>query len=49
MTRQYKSKFEELSDQLLKLGKRQIDNNQTIEELKEQYERLNNDKNEIER
>lgn len=49
MTRQYKSMFEELTEQINKLERKVVDNNEIIEDLKEQYEKLNNEKLEIEK
>lgn len=49
MTRQYKSMFEELTENVNKLSREVVDNDHTIKDLKEQYEALTNEKNEIER
>lgn len=49
MTRQYKSMFEELTEQINKLERKVVDNNEIIDDLKEQYEKLNNEKMEIEK
>ncbi len=49
MTRQYKSMFEELTENVNKLSRDVVDNDHTIKDLKDQYEALTNDKNEIER
>jgi dynactin complex subunit len=49
MTRQYKSRFEELTEKE-KLLKREIDsNNDSIEELKDQYSKLEQEKMTIEK
>lgn len=49
MTRQYKSMFEELTEKINKLEREVVDNDETIGDLKEQYEKLNSDKLEIEK
>lgn len=49
MTRQYKSMFEELTEKINKLEREVVDNDETIADLKEQYEKLNNEKLEIEK
>ncbi|CDW73736.1 UNKNOWN [Stylonychia lemnae] len=49
MTRQYKSMFEELTEKINKLEREVVDNDETISDLKEQYEKLNNEKLEIEK
>lgn len=41
--------FEELTEKINKLEREVVDNDETISDLKEQYERLNNEKLEIEK
>ena len=41
--------FEELTEKINKLEREVVDNDETISDLKEQYEKLNNEKLEIEK
>ena len=49
MTRQYKSMFEELTEKINKLEREVVDNDEIIVDLKEKYEKMNNEKMEIEK
>jgi predicted RNase H-like nuclease (RuvC/YqgF family) len=49
MTRQYKSMFEELTEKINKLERQVVDNDETIGDLKEQLEKLNGEKAEVEK
>jgi hypothetical protein len=47
MTRQYKSRYEELSDKEILLNQEILRNNDQIDELKEQFAKINQEKEDI--